>query len=70
MSKDHTLKGKNRDPPDGAAGILYQGTVTYESWNNSASYTFAKNLQKNENLFISPWCLLWMAHNYPSIFQL
>ena len=36
MSKDHTLKGKNRDPPDGAAGILYQGTVTYESWNNSA----------------------------------
>ena len=44
--------------------------IYYESWNNSASYTFAKNLQKDENLANSPWCLLWMAHNYPSIFQL
>ena len=36
LSKDHTLKGKNREltkrPPD----ILYQGTVSYDSWNNSA----------------------------------
>ena len=28
--------GKNRGKPTGTAGILYQGTDTYESWNNIA----------------------------------
>ena len=59
MSKDHTLKGKNREltkrPPD----ILYQGTVSYDSWNNSA---FIKRLWKGWE----PWELSMALYPDPS----
>ena len=44
--RNHTLKGKNRGtsikrPPD----ILYQGTESYESWNNGAFKTQSKRMR-------------------------
>ena len=45
-------------PPD----ILYQGTVSYDSWNNSA---FIKDYKKDESLGSSQWRLIRTPHDYP-----
>ena len=45
-------------PPD----ILYQGTVSYDSWNNSA---LIKDYKKDESLGSSQWRLIRTPHDYP-----